>query len=323
MFDFFKGRKVKDLSEEYINVVENMDDNTIGIEIKGYDEITKEYFLNKIIEVQKVKNPDKLVIGAWPNPANDTSGVLDLLIENKPLFSNLKSLYVGDMTYANCEISWIIQEDYADFLKEFDKLENLAIRGAEGLAFSTLDHKNLKSLEIVTGGLPKTVIHSIADGNLPNLEKLVLYIGVDNYGFDGEIEDIQYLMDNLYKFPKLKTLGIVNSEIQDEIVKVVINHEGIKNLEVLDLSYGTFTDMGAKVILENKDKIAHLKTLVLRDSYIGENCFDELSQLNVNVDLENYHNREVDWDEELEELDEDEYISDIYLDNDISPLYTE
>lgn len=323
MFDFFKGRLVKDLSEEYIRVLVNIDDNTIGIETTAYDEITKEYFLNKILEVQKAKYPEKLVIGAWPHSWDEASGVLDFLIENKEQFSTLKSLYVGDMTFASCEISWIMQEDYAEFLKEFDKLEHLAIRGAQDLAFSTLDHENLKSLEIVTGGLPKTVIHSIAYGNLPNLEKLVLYIGVDNYGFNGDIEDIQYLLDNLHKFPNLKTLGILNSEIQDEIVKRVINHEGIKNLEVLDLSYGTFTDLGAKTILENKDKISHLKMLVLKRSFLSQNYFEQLSKLDINVDLEDSKIVEFDWDKEIGELDEDTNIYRLYGKVGAYPLYTE
>lgn len=322
-FDFFKGTVVNELTEEYINVLENADENAIGIEMEGYDDITKEYFLNKILEVQKSKNPEKLVIGSWPLAAEQDSGVLNLLIENKEVFSNLKSLYVGDMDYTACEISWIIQEDYAEFLKVFDELEHLTIRGSQELAFSTLDHKNLKSLELVTGGLPSTVIRSIADGNLPNLEKLTLYIGSEYYGFDGDIEDIKYLMDNLYKFPKLKNLGLLNSEIQHDIVKMAINHPNIKTLEVLDFSYGMFTDITAKIILENKDKISHLKLLCLRRSFLSQNYYEKLSQLDINVDLEDYQNIEVDWDEKLKELDEDTTLLDIYSEIDVYLLYTE
>lgn len=318
MFEVFEGTVIKELTEEFINVLENTEENSIAIEMAGYDEITSEYFLNKIVEVQKVRNPEKLVIGSWPLSCEQSSGVLDLLIQNKELFNSVKSLYVGDMTYEACEISWIIQDDYAEFLENFDNLEHLAIRGSEGLAFSKLDHKNLKSLEIITGGLSAEVIRSIADGNLPNLEKLMLYIGVDEYGFDGSIEDIKYLMDNLHKFPKLKTLGILNSEIQNDIVKTVVPHSSIKNLEVLDLSYGCLTDIGAKVILENKSRLSRLKMLVLKRSFLSQKYFDELSKLDINVDLTDCEIVEVDWDNITEEE-----LNDLRWDLSIWPLYTE
>lgn len=320
MFEVFKGTKVDSLSSEFFSVYENSEENAIAVKMEGYDEINNEEFLDKTIEAYKAKKAEKLVIGYWPEPFEETSGILDKMIENKELFSNLKSLYVGDMDYEDCEISWIIQEDYSKFLDEFKDLEHLGVRGEQNLEFSNLNHSNLKSLELVTGGLPKKVIHSIADGNLPSLEKLVLYIGTEDYGFDGDITDIKYLMDNLKKFPKLKTLGLVNSEIQDEIVKLVVNHENIKELEVLDLSYGTLTDISAKIIIDNKDKLSHLKMLVIKRSFISEKYFKELSDMGIKVDLDDYQNVEIDWDKELKDV---ESISDIYYDNDIYPLYTE
>lgn len=322
-FKFFEGTVVPELTEKYINVLENIDENAIGIEMEGYDEITREYFLNKILEVRKAKKSEKLVIGAWPKAAHEESGVLNCLIENKEEFSNLKSLCMGDMDHMACELCWIIQNDYAEFLKEYDKLEHLTIIGARRLAFSTLDHKNLKSLEIITGGLPKSVIYDIADGNLPNLEKLVIYIGSDYSGFDGDIEDIKYLMDNLYKFPNLKTLGILNSQFQDDIVKMVVNHPSIENLEELDLSYGTFTDMGAKVILENKEKILHLKTLGLRRSFLSQNYYEQLSQLDISVDLEDYNNVEFDWEKEMGEIHDGTNMYCVYSKLGAYPLYAE
>lgn len=320
MFEFFEGTKLEDLSDEYIYVLENADENAIGIGKPDYDEITNEHFFNKIIEVQKIKNPEKLVIGAWPYPLDQPSGIPKLILENKELFSNLKSLFVGDVGNIICEISWMLQEDYTEFLREFKTLEHLTIEGSQELAIRDINHKNLKSLELITGGLPAEIIHNIVDGNLPNLEKLSLYIGSEEYGFDGNIDDIKYLMDNLHKLPKLKSLGLLNSEMQDDIVKLVISHPNIKNLEVLDLSYGTFTDIGAQFILENKDKIAHLQTLVLKRSFICRKYRDELSQLDVNVNLEEHQYTEIDWEKAKEEGTD---IEDLYYDFDIYPLYTE
>jgi len=79
-----------------------------------------------------------------------------------------------------------------------------------------LKHKNLKTLVIQTGGLPPNVVQDIANADLPNLEKLELWLGDDNYGFESSIEDFDAII-NGGKFPKLTYLGLKNSNIQDEI----------------------------------------------------------------------------------------------------------
>ena len=51
---------------------------------------------------------DALIIGAW-SEAHDASpqGYLDGLIERRAELPALRALFVGDMTFEDCEISWI------------------------------------------------------------------------------------------------------------------------------------------------------------------------------------------------------------------------
>ena len=65
------------------------------------------------------------------------------------------------------------------------QLEKLVIKGSSELNLGTIAHENLKHLEIICGGLPKKVISSVQKASLPALQKLVLYIGAEDYGFDG------------------------------------------------------------------------------------------------------------------------------------------
>jgi len=108
------------------------------------------------------------------------------------------------------------------------------------LSLGNLSHENLESLEIICGELPKNVIKEIASSNLPKLNKLNLYMGGEDYGFDGDIEGVKELVKNP-NLANLKYLGIGNSEIQDGIVEAVIESDIIKNLKVLDFSNGTLS----------------------------------------------------------------------------------
>ena len=97
--------------------------------------------------------------------------------------------------------------------------------------------------------LPKDVIKSIQKAKFPKLKKLLLFIGVDDYGFDGDADTIKELLEQA-DFPELTYLGITNSEIQDELTEVVLNSKFMGQISVLDLSNGTISDKGGALILE-------------------------------------------------------------------------
>ena len=209
--------------------------------------------LQEILEDAQLPELDEIVIGPWGDNCWDESEegvqiIIDGIVANKEKFSHVTSLFFGDMGFEDCEVSWIIQGDYSKLWEAMPQLERLVIKGSNELVLGEITHENLKLLEIICGGLPKSVITSIQKAKLPALQKLLLYIGVESYGFDGDVSTIQdFLAES--DFPQLTYLGITDSEIQDEITEVVLDCKYLSQITTLDLSFGTLTDKGEEMLL--------------------------------------------------------------------------
>ena len=251
-------------------------------EDKGYD---LEWMCDKILNDKRRPEIKYITIGEWPEAFDcDCQDVIDMFVNNADKFAHLESLFIGDMDYEQCEASWIQQGNYSKLWAALPNLKTLKIKGSTELVLGKAEHENLREIEIICGGLGTDAIESIAGGHLPNLESLVLWLGVDNYGWDGSIEDLKPLV-NKAKFPKLKTLGLVNSEIQDEIVELVLGSDILPQLEVLRLCYGNLTDKGGQLLLDAADKLAHLKKLDMEYHYLSEDMVKKLKKLPCPVGL--------------------------------------
>ena len=120
--------------------------------------------------------------------------------------------------------------------------------------------------------------------DFPNLEKLILYVGVEDYGFEADIEIFRPLFSK-ERFPKLTYLGIVNSEEQDKIVEMFLESDILPQLETMDISAGTLKDEGAQLLLDNMDKIAHLKFINMRYNYLSKEMKKQLQSLPMKIDI--------------------------------------
>ena len=70
---------------------------------------------------------DELVIGCWGESYdNSVQSLLDEFTANADKLRHLKSLFIGDMDYEECEVSWIEQGNYETLLA--------ALPGAEVVA---------------------------------------------------------------------------------------------------------------------------------------------------------------------------------------------
>jgi hypothetical protein len=268
----------------------------------SYDECeegkTFEGLLEEFYKDPTSKDVEYLVIGPWQETwENSSKFIVDNLVENKDKLPNIKGLFVGDMESEDCEISWIIQCDLSPLLKAFPNLEELKIRGSSGLRLSALQHEKLKTLIIECGGLGSDVIDDILESRLPNLEHLELYLGVDEYGFNGTIENLKPFMKKGL-FPKLKYLGLKDSEIQDEIAQEIADSEILDQLHTLDLSLGTLTDKGAESLLKSI-RIKNLKFLDLNYHYMSDDMMEKIKSLGIEVDVS-------------EQQEDEEYNDEIY-----------
>lgn len=115
-----------------------------------------------IIADRELASLEEIVIGSWGNAWEDNcQDIIDGIVANKDKFSNIKSLFIGDMDYSECEVSWILQGDYSKLWDAMPQLEVLCIKGSNGLVLGDIQHGNLKHLEIICGGLPVSVIESV------------------------------------------------------------------------------------------------------------------------------------------------------------------
>ncbi|WJH27963.1 STM4015 family protein [Paenibacillus sp. CC-CFT742] len=238
---------------------------------------------------------ESLVIGDWGQAYESSPDeFMNVLIELAPSFRSLKKLFIGDMGFEECEVSWIIQTDLTPLLKAFPELKSFTVKGSSGLSLEPLQHAKLEELVIICGGLPQEVLASIANAQLPELRKLELYLGVDDYGFDGSLEDVLPLLEQ-GRFPKLVYLGLKDSEIQDDIAKAVAQAPIVDQLEVLDLSQGTLSDEGAEALLAS-DKIKKLKHLDLSYHYMTDEMLIRWKRSGLSVDVsDQQQSDEDDW----------------------------
>lgn len=261
---------------------------------------TAETMVGEILADPEFQNIDKLIIGDWGGAYEDScQALLDDIADNADKFSHITSLFVGDMDYEECEISWIIQGDYSRIWEAMPQLKEITVKGSTDLKLGKIKHSNLESLTIICGGLGSDVIKEIEEAELPELKKLLVYIGSENYGFDGDADTVRSLLANS-DFPKLEYLGIADSEIQDELTAVVLDCKYIDSITTLDLSCGTITDKGGELLLKKLPELKNLKKLDLSYNYLSDEMKEKLTAAAPAVEMDLSDSQEADeWDGEL------------------------
>ena len=230
----------------------------------SYDEYENDVkLLDKILKDKHLSEYKQITIGCWDYEGDDCSALLQGLIENKDKFAQIEGLFWGDIEQEEQEISWIEQADLSPLLDSMPKLKDLKIKGTNNLRLGRTSRPELRSLEIISGGMPTEVV---------------------DYGFEGDIEIFRPLFSK-ERFPKLTYLGLVNSEEQDSIVEMFLESDILPQLETMDISAGTLKDEGAQLLLDNMDKIAHLKFINMRYNYLSKDMKKQLQNLPMKIDI--------------------------------------
>ncbi|MBQ0827039.1 STM4015 family protein [Streptomyces tagetis] len=216
-----------------------------------------------------------LIVGQWEDAYDSGPGdVIEALLAARDRLPALRALFLGDMVFTECEISWIQQTDVTALLTAFPELEEFGVRGGEGLGWEVPRHERLRSLVVQTGGLPARVVRGIGACELPALERLELWLGTTWYGADSEVADLEPVLSGA-RLPRLRHLALRNSDMQDAVAAAVASAPVVTRLDVLDLSMGTLGDDGAAALLAGRP-LTHLKKLDLHHHYIGEPLRDRL-----------------------------------------------
>ncbi len=252
--------------------------------------------LEKLANLPNINELDTLVIGEWKyaGEEEDSRPSIEKLIELKDAFSGLKHLFVGDMSYESCEISWIQHDDFSHFYQYFPNLETFGIKGIGGLKLGKIQLPKLKNLIIECGGLPLRTLKEILSSDLPNLEYLEIWLGTEYYGLGVTVDDLQPILDG--HFPKLYHLGLKNYDFQDELAKRLHNAPVLKNLKTLDFSMGILKDEGAQALYHN-DALLRLEHINCRHHYISDEWQKKLKEryTTQNINLKDYKKPDEDY----------------------------
>jgi hypothetical protein len=244
-----------------------------------------------------------LVIGYFGVPSDDgRPSPVELLVRHAGAFAQLDALFLADVVSEELEISWIPHTEITPLFEAFPGLECLEVRGSQGLKLRPVRSERLRTLRFESGGLPTSVIRAVADSDLPNLEHLDLWLGIDDYGFDGTVDDLEPFLSGA-RLPALRHLGLVNSEIQNEIAAALAAAPVVAQLESLDLSMGTLDDTGAESLLMGQP-LTHLKVLDLHHHYLSDEMVTRLDEALPDVDLDTLDQEFLDEDGPFVAVDE-------------------
>lgn len=260
------------------------------------DEVSIKDRLDALLQCDGVDKLTTLIIGAWSGACEGGSseGLIADLVAAAPRLPALQALFIGEMTFEECEISWIVQSDLSPVLSAFPKLQTLRIRGGSELSFSRVQNSGLRELAIEAGGIDRSVLRQIFLCDFPNLEHLELMLGDGGYGFDGSPEDLQPVLSGRL-YPNLKFLGLMNSEIVNDIAPVVVNSPVVERIKVLDLSGGNLDNTGI-ASLHALSEHANLERLNISHHYCSELAVRELkAALSCEVDASDPQEADDEW----------------------------
>ncbi len=177
---------------------------------------------------------------------------------------HLESIAIGD--WREWQVSWSKLGDASGFWK-LPRLARLSLR-VGSMKLGTVASTSLRRLEIVTGGLTKANLKSLVTAKLPALDTLEVYFGSQHYGASGGVADLAPLLANKTSLAKLRRLGLMNAEFTDELCAGLARSPLLRQLTSLDLSLGTMSSAGARVLAANKRAFAHLDELDVSDNFL-------------------------------------------------------
>jgi uncharacterized protein (TIGR02996 family) len=149
-----------------------------------------------------------------------------------------------------------------------------------GFELDTIELPELRSLELVTGGLTKENVESIRTGILPRLESLLLCIGTTDgdYGCTVALDDLGWIFAG-EGLTDVRHLGLANASFADELAGMLPSSKILPRLASLDVSRGTMSDAGAQLLLDHAAAFAHLTKLDLSRNFFSAEVKAKLEQL--------------------------------------------
>lgn len=268
--------------EDYDPAYSPVDMNNVVYRIGSYNPGRTGYDFESLMEAfgqePELEEVTALVLGSWGIgvPTSEEVNPALCLWQLREAMPRLSCLYIGDIDGDEAELSWIKQTQWGVVLNAFDELDEVTIKGGDGLRLSKLSLPCLESLTLIATELSNDLLRDVATAKLPGLQHLELWLG-DAQGQDpsAPIHALDTLRpfffhtsSNTLLFPRLHTLGLRNCGWIDELLVETVGAPLWSSLRSLDLSMGTLSDEGVEALLRND--LTGLKQLDVSNSYVQD-----------------------------------------------------
>jgi hypothetical protein len=180
----------------------------------------------------------------------------------------VRRFYAGD----GDQLSWTNVPDVRTLWAASPHLDEVTLEGSS-IALGDLHHDRLRRLTLLSGGLPRDPLRSLAVARLPALESLELWFGDRGYGAECGIDDVRPLLAR--PFERLTRMALVNCEFADELAVAALDAVWLPQLRELALGKGTLSAVGARALIANARRLSHV-TLDVSESYIPADLLREL-----------------------------------------------
>ena len=171
----------------------------------------------------------------------------------------LRSLFLGDFDSEETELSWSQLANVEPIYAAVPNLRRLKLRSGS-MRLGRIVLPRLERFEVVTGGLDPKAARAIAGARWPSLRELSIQVGTERYGGTATLADLQPILDGA-GLPRLRHLGLTNLEYSDAAIAAVADSKLLPQLEELDLSLGTLSDDGARVLYRYQNAFRHLRRI--------------------------------------------------------------
>jgi predicted DNA-binding WGR domain protein len=179
----------------------------------------------------------------------------------------IRSLAFDRFESDQCEWSWVEFGDFTGLLEQLPALEHFRLRSGGGGTLGALALPALKSFVRESGSLRRSELDAIAKARWPNLEHLEIWTGASHYGAEAEVSDFDRILD-ARDLPRLRHLGIVNSELSDEIIPALAKARVLPQLESLDLRHGIASTQTTEALVQHAAAFRHLASIDLSSNML-------------------------------------------------------
>ena len=230
--------------------------------------------IEQLAETAVAKKLKGLVIGTWfePDSGESIEPVITALIAHKDRFSSLEHLFLGDVISEELYMSYIEHCNLEELMGSFGGLKTLVVRGTNELEFGNASLDGLERLVIEATAPENDLIEKLVGTSMSSMQHLELWLGEEIY-----VEALNPIFTGQL-LPRLKYLGLRNSEWVNDIAEKIANSPVLSSLMVLDLSLGCLDDVGSDDLLKSP-YLKGLEELDLHHHYISEEGCEALHKV--------------------------------------------